>query len=63
MTLHLTSCVPDPPLASPSEMRELERRLERGDNAPHAPSGMKPVNVGFGTREARIIIDALRRVA
>ena len=61
MTLHLTSCRHAD--LSEYELRELARRLERGDNDYMKDGGGKPVHIRFGTREAGIVVDALRRVA
>lgn len=61
MTLNLHSCTRAGTLATDSEILELARRLERGDNNCYAPANRTPVNIGFGTREAAIVVEALRR--
>jgi hypothetical protein len=57
MTLHLTL----PPQPGDAELRELARRLERGDNNGRTLYGVKPVHVWFGSREAALCVEALRR--
>lgn len=62
--IHLTSCHNATPIASDSEIRELSRRLERGDvkrGTHDVNNGVVPVSVKFGSREAAIVVDALRR--
>lgn len=61
MTLTLTHCRNTHPTASDAELRELARRLERGDYG--YGNSLVPVNVEFGSREAAVCIDTLRRAA
>lgn len=54
--IHPTHCRNAPPTASDAEMRELARRLECGNER-------GPKHIVSGTREADIVIDALRRMS